>query len=220
MHYSFGECTLDTESRALTRKGEPAHLSPKAFELLRVLLERRPRVVRKRELMSALWPDTFVVEANLPVIVGEVRDAIGDLSADPRAIKTHHGIGYSFTASVTESRSLLDPLDQDGWQVFLRIGKRRIVLAPGPNIVGRDPDCDVYIKDASVSRNHARITVKGGSATLVDLGSKNGTRYAGVLLEQPTELADGDELVFGTVQARVFVTSRNDPMSTMTLTTP
>jgi pSer/pThr/pTyr-binding forkhead associated (FHA) protein len=149
-----------------------------------------------------------------------VRDAIGDQSADPRAIKTHHGIGYSFTAIVTESRSLLDPADQDGVQVFLRIGKRRILLAPGPNVVGRDQDCDVYINDASVSRNHGRITVTGGGATLVDLGSKNGTRYAGALLEGPIELADGDDVVFGSVEARFFVTSRRDPMSTTTLTTP
>lgn len=53
-------------------------LSPKAFELLRLLVEDRPRVVPKAELMQRLWPDSFVEEANLPVLVAEARATIGD----------------------------------------------------------------------------------------------------------------------------------------------
>src|SRR5437870_5496759 len=103
MRYTFGHCRLDVASRELTLRKNAVHLSPKAFELLCLLIEHRPRVLTKAELMTALWPQTFVVEANLPVIVGELRSALGDRSASSSAIKTHHGVGYSFAAEARES---------------------------------------------------------------------------------------------------------------------
>ena len=86
MRFSFGNCQLDTASREFVRRGEAVHLSPKAFDLLRLLIEQRPRVVSKAELMQALWPDTFVVEGNLPVLVAEVREALGDRAEAAKVI--------------------------------------------------------------------------------------------------------------------------------------
>ena len=83
MRYAFGRCQLDTESRDVALDGASMHLSPKAFELLRLLIEGRPRVVPKAELMQRLWPDSFVEEANLPVLIAEVRAAIGDAGGMP-----------------------------------------------------------------------------------------------------------------------------------------
>ena len=86
--YRFGEFVLDSESRQLLRACEPRHISPKAFHLLEVLVSSRPRVWSKRELQDLLWPDTTVVEANLPNLVAEVRALKAmllipaDLSAD------------------------------------------------------------------------------------------------------------------------------------------
>lgn len=195
--------------------GAAVHISPKAFELLSLLIEQRPRVLTKVDLMQALWPDTFVVEANLPVIVGEVRAALGDRSATSSAVKTHHGIGYSFIAEVSESRAGI--ATHDGPQPFLKSGPRRIMLAQGANMVGRDHECDVYLNDVSVSRHHARIVVNGESAVLVDLASKNGTLVHGVKIDGPTNLVDGDEIVFGSVEVRFFATFNKEPLSTMTL---
>src|SRR4029077_13965470 len=81
--YRFGEFVLDSETRQLLRASQPRHVSPKAFHLLEVLVSSRPRVWSKRELQDLLWPDTTVVEANLPNLVAEVRSALED---DPQQI--------------------------------------------------------------------------------------------------------------------------------------
>jgi len=216
MRYSFGDCWLDTASREFSRRGQSVHLSPKAFDLLCTLIQQRPRVVGKAELMQALWPDTFVVEGNLPVIVAEVRDALGDRAFSATAIKTHHGIGYGFTLDVEES-SHARRADPDDPQLLLIVGSRHLALNPGANGVGREPTCDVYINDASVSRSHAQIEVRGETATIKDLGSKNGTRVRGSLLASPADLQDGDEIAFGSVKARFIIKRRRDPRSTVTL---
>ena len=216
MRYTFGDCVLDTKSREFLRGSSQVHLSPKAYELLHLLIAQRPRVVSKAELMEALWPDTFVVEGNLPVIVAELRSAIGSRPTVAAAvIKTHHGIGYSFAVPVQASNSKA-PLDPDGPRAELKIGRRRIALGPGDNEIGRDPECDIHINDASVSRGHARITIAGAVATLVDHGSKNGTTVNGRLIEAPVELQDGDELTFGQIPA-TYEIARRDSDSTLTL---
>ena len=216
MRYAFGRCRLDTASRELVRDGEAVHLSPKAFELLRLLIHARPSVLTKAQLMSQLWPDAFVVEANLPVLIGEVRGALGDVGAAASSIKTHHGVGYSFVSDVRETRSSGDLVSADGPLALLRIGSRTIVLGPGVNTVGRDAECDVCLNDASVSRVHARIAVDGSAATVEDLDSKNGTTLRGDRLSARTVLHDGDELVFGSVHAQFVVDSRGSP-TTITL---
>jgi DNA-binding winged helix-turn-helix (wHTH) protein len=216
MRYAFGRCRLDTASRELVRDGEPVHLSPKAFELLRALIEARPAVLTKAQLMSRLWPDAFVVEANLPVLIGEVRSALGDVDLSMSAIKTHHGVGYSFVSDVRETRSSGDLIPPDGPVALLRVGGRTIVLGNGPNSVGRDPECDVHLADASVSRHHARVVVNGEQTTIEDLGSKNGTVLRGRRVEAPTPIADGDELAFGNVKVRFCLDRRDDP-TTITL---
>lgn len=216
MIYLFGRCQLNISSRALTRDEEPVHLSPKAFHLLRLLIERRPKVLTKTELMEQLWPDAFVVEANLPVLVGEVRTATGDGGDGSPVIRTHHGIGYSFAAQTTEMGSFAGHAAGDGTRLVLHVVGRRIMLAPGINRVGRDHDVIVYLNDASVSRAHARIIVEGTTATVEDLSSKNGTWVNGVPTHTSTTLTDGDELMFGSVRAR-FVIERPDDPTTQTL---
>jgi DNA-binding winged helix-turn-helix (wHTH) protein len=63
--YEFGECRLDVQRRVLTRNGHPVPLQPKTFELLLLMVRSPGRAFSKEELMKALWPDTFVEEANL-----------------------------------------------------------------------------------------------------------------------------------------------------------
>lgn len=94
--YRFGEFVLDSETRQLLRACQPLHVSPKAFHLLEALLSSRPRVWSKRELQDLLWPDTTVVEANLPNLVAEVRAALEDDPQRPRYVRTVHRYGYGF----------------------------------------------------------------------------------------------------------------------------
>lgn len=216
MRYTFGHCRLDTASRELSRDGADVHLSPKAYELLRSLIEHRPRVMTKQELMDELWPHTFVVEANLHVLIGELRSALGERSARTSSIKTHHGIGYSFAAAVLEARSRPRTAARDKSRIALLIGTRRVTLAAGRYQVGRDQECDVVLDDTSVSRRHAGLRVAGASLVVEDLGSKNGTHVNGRRIDAPTEAADGDSIAFGTVQATVVI-SRGAARSTVTI---
>jgi DNA-binding winged helix-turn-helix (wHTH) protein len=216
MTFRFGNLTLDTESRALTRDGRPIAISPKAFKLLQILLEERPRAIPKAELHRRLWPDTVVSEVNLPTLIAEIRQAIGDGARAPEFIRTVYGYGYAFCGSaVAMSRDgrLAVPSDQ----VFrLLWGQREVALAEGENILGRGTDSLVWIDAQSVSRRHARVMVASGLATLEDLGSKNGTFVNGVRLGSAIALRDGDELRIGNVPMTLKVYSK--PSSTETAT--
>ena len=80
MRLLFGDFAFDPDARDLLRGGQRVELSPKALELLRALLEARPRALSRNQLQDRLWPTTFVAESNLPSLIKEVRTAL--LSAD------------------------------------------------------------------------------------------------------------------------------------------
>ena len=96
--YEFGLFQLDLERRVFTREHQVLPLAPKTFDLL-VLLVRSPgRAISKQELMNALWPDTFVEEANLTFQISVLRKALGEDGA--RWVETVPKHGYRFSADV------------------------------------------------------------------------------------------------------------------------
>jgi Predicted integral membrane protein len=105
MRFRFGECVLDEDSRELLRGGESVHLTPKAFQLMTILLRERPRAVSKNELQDRLWPATFVAESNLPSLIREVRGAIDDSARGGQHLRTIHGFGYAFCGTAEELES-------------------------------------------------------------------------------------------------------------------
>jgi DNA-binding winged helix-turn-helix (wHTH) protein len=207
MPLHFGDCVFDLETRLLSRGGEVLDVSPKAFRLLEVLIERRPKAISKDDLQQILWPKTFVSEGNLARLVTELRHAIGDNAEDPHLLRTVHGFGYAFSGSVDEVREHAS----DGDPKFahrLFCGPREIGLRPGENILGRDPDVAVFLDHRSVSRHHARITISGEHAILEDLQSKNGTFLRGNRISAPARLSDQDDIRIG----RVSLVFRSFPM--------
>jgi DNA-binding winged helix-turn-helix (wHTH) protein len=96
MSLAFGPFALDQERRQLLRSGEPVPLEAKAFELLCLLLVRRPRVLSKAQIRDVLWPGTSVGETSLPRLVTALRQALGDDAQQSRFIRTAHGFGYAF----------------------------------------------------------------------------------------------------------------------------
>lgn len=100
--YEFDEFRVDPVRRRLTRGGELVPLTPKAFSILLVLLERRGEVVEKEELIQKVWPDTFVTEANLTQNVSSLRKALGERASESRYVVTVPGRGYSFVGDVLE----------------------------------------------------------------------------------------------------------------------
>ena len=98
--YEFGPYQLDPCKRILTREGEGIPLTPKATEILLVLVKHAGQLVEKDELLKEVWPDTFVEEANLSQNVFTLRRALGDDRAEPRYIETVARRGYRFLATV------------------------------------------------------------------------------------------------------------------------
>src|SRR5262245_6487291 len=143
MRTRFLQFIVDTETRQLLSDGTEIHLSPKAFDLLCVLLSRRPNVVGKEELLRQVWPKSFVEEANLNVLIGEVRRAVNDNAQSPRCIRTVHGVGYAFCGSVVDDESM--PTKRvPRTKYWLTTKDRQFPLNEGENIIGRDPSCAVW----------------------------------------------------------------------------
>lgn len=214
--YRFGTFILDSASRQLLRGDEPVHLSPKAFDVLRILVARGPAAVGKAELHDLIWPGTFVADASLTMVVAEIRRALGDEAQAPRFVRTVHRFGYAFCASVDQGDSRVggEPSSRApaAWIVW---SGRALVLRDGENVIGRDPRCDVWLDAAGVSRRHARIHMARGAATLEDLGSKNGTLLRDAPVTSMMPLRDGDVIQFGSVEAEFRLWSERGATETI-----
>ena len=196
MRLVFGDCEFDSGRRVLLRAGTAIPLSPKAFELLEVLLDRRPEAIAKGDLLERLWPKTFVSDASLHNLVAEIRAALGDAPQTARYIRTVPRFGYAFQGDVRSASGSV-PRSIPGARLIS--GEREWLLSEGTNLVGRDCDCAVRIDSSTLSRHHARIVVSSGQATIEDLGSKNGTLVNGSPVSNAVPLQDSDEIQVGAV---------------------
>ena len=195
----FDGWVFDADARQLLHGSEAVRLSPKAFELLGVLIARRPNALAKAQLKDLLWPETFVSDENLPSLVSEIRNALGDDPRGSRYARTVQRFGYAFCASVeADGRPAASPPGEPSFRLILTT--REIVLPDGESVLGRSRDVAVWLDSSSVSRRHARIVVAAGQATIEDLDSKNGTRVQGTRIAGKTPLADGDEIRVGVVR--------------------
>lgn len=203
MSTRFGQFVLDEERRQLTKDGQPVGVSPKAFLLLQILLEERPKVVAKQQLIERLWPDTFVEEANVRNLIAEIRRVTG-----PRLIRTVHRFGYAFEGPAFDvgSRRSSARLD-DGMQSY--------PLMEGVNVIGRDDACAVALEAHGVSRQHAQIRVAGDCATIEDLDSKNGTWVNGRRIASPASLRAGDTIRVGVVALTYRINAADKGTSTL-----
>jgi DNA-binding winged helix-turn-helix (wHTH) protein len=165
MAVQFGSFVLDVARRELRRDGAAVHLTPKAFDLLRLLVTEAPRVVTKTELHERLWPGTFVSDATLVGLVKEVRRAVDDRDPASPVIRTAHRVGYAFCLDVRAAPGPSAPAGPASSPAshWLVVPGRRLALHEGENVVGRDPASDVWLDAAGVSRRHAQIVVRGAA---------------------------------------------------------
>ena len=190
----FGSFQLAADARRLTRGGLPLHLTPKAFDLLVLLVDAAPRVVPKSELHARLWPDSFVADTTLVGLVKEVRRVLDDVDPGAPIIRTVNRVGYAFAAPLLlAAPAVAMPAH------WLVADGRSFPLYDGHNPIGREPRSAVWLDSSGVSRRHATITIADGEATLADVGSKNGTTLNGTPVGNPVRLRDGDRLVIGTL---------------------
>jgi len=213
----FGDYTLDDDRRQLLGAGASIHISPKAYELLKLLLVLRPKAVSKADLQARLWPDTFVSEVNLAALISELRAALGEPGRHGRFIRTVHGFGYAFgyEEAVTENdredpaHAVVVPDSERATPAretassaatcWLTWGEREYPLREGAQVIGRGAAADVRIDALSISREHARLFCGADGATVEDLESKNGTWIGRASVNGPTRIEDGDEIRLETV---------------------
>lgn len=103
--FEFGSFVLDPAKQQLFRDGDTVPLTPKTFDLLRVLVENHDRTLSKEELIKSVWPDSFVDQSNLTQQVAMIRRALGDTAGDSRFVTTVPARGYRFTAEVVRRPS-------------------------------------------------------------------------------------------------------------------
>ena len=241
MPLRFDRFLVDDAGRRLLRDGADVHLTPKALELLLLLVEKRPAAVSKAAIMNALWPDTHVLEANVSNLVGEVRAALGEDSAQPRFIRTVPRYGYSFQADLARplppspaspsasAVPLPTPAGPGGPQagppsasplpvavaslLSLVTETRRLPLPVGSTILGREGVAAELLNSPLVSRQHARIDVVGDLAFIEDLGSKNGCTVEGQRISGRVQLTPGHRIGIGPIVVRLV---RDDEDATRT----
>jgi DNA-binding winged helix-turn-helix (wHTH) protein len=218
MPVRFGPFLLDPETRQLHREGREVHLTPKAWELLELLVRSRPRAVSKTAIKTRLWPDAHVGAGSLTVLVAELRTGLADDARQPSWIRTVVRYGYAFVGMATDEAAGTTGAPAASPAPSPRVvwGPRVLPLVEGENSVGRDEDVGLRIDAPGISRRHAVVRVRGGEAMLEDLGSKNGTFVGGRRLEGPVTLQDGDVFVLGDV-GLVF---RTGPLVGPTATAP
>ena len=195
MQAKFGAFTFDDATREMRLGDQLVHLSPKAFDLLGLILRRRPNAVSKADLQSELWPDTFVSDGSLAVLVAEIRRVLGDSAHRPSFLRTVNRFGYAFVAADLATDAF--PPVRTAAPCSLTWGAERARLKPGENVLGRDPETDVCIDAIGVSRRHAVIVVGDDEVTLRDLSSKNGTFTNGTRVTSPVPLSDDTEIRLG-----------------------
>lgn len=155
LYYEFGPYQLSVNTRLLKRSGETISLTPKAADILGLLIMKAGQLVEKDELLKEIWPDTFVEEANLSQNIFYLRKALGDDRVDPRYIETVTRRGYRFVAAVRVVEAEENHLSNGV------VGKSRPVVAvlPFTNLVG-DPEVEYLVQGLTdnIINNLSRIS--------------------------------------------------------------
>jgi DNA-binding winged helix-turn-helix (wHTH) protein/TolB-like protein len=132
--YEFSRFRFDPENHLLECEGSPISLTPKAFDILLVLVENGNRLTTKEELMRKVWPDSFVEEANLTVNISALRKQLGETPNGQQYIETVPKKGYRFAVPVAHSqadnheangRSVI-PTDKASREIVVRGEDRRV----------------------------------------------------------------------------------------------
>jgi DNA-binding winged helix-turn-helix (wHTH) protein/tetratricopeptide (TPR) repeat protein len=173
---AFGSFRLDTVNHCLWRDDERAPLTPKAFDVLRYLVEHGERLVTPDELLEALWPETYVNPEGIRKYILEIRKVLGDRSGQPTFIKTFPKRGYQFMAAVVVQRtvaSTVAPHELSRNMVgrheglarlneYLQLalsGRRQVVFVTGEAGVGKTTLVDAFQQQAA---RHSGLRVARG----------------------------------------------------------
>lgn len=164
MAWSFGPFLLDPDRHELTRDGATIHVEPQVFALLLHLVRHRDRMVTKDELSDVVWPDHAASDASIASRVKFARAALGDDGVRQAFIRTIHGIGFRFVASVAETASTKPhpPPPPDARQY--RLGRPSIAVLP-LRLLSVDQDLSVLAEAIPYEIIHALSRLRWLSVT-------------------------------------------------------
>ena len=130
-HKYFSPYALDLVNECLWQGSQAVKIRPKAFAVLKYLVDHPSQLITKEELLGVIWPDTFVSDAVLKVTIRELREALHDDPKLPRFIETAHRRGYRFIAPMDDEKVSVGPNLLSTHQA-----QRTTILSSG--VVGRD----------------------------------------------------------------------------------
>ncbi len=170
----FEPFRLDTVNHCLWRAHEQVPLTPKAFDVLRYLVEHADRLVTQEEILEALWPETYVNPEGIRKYVLEIRKVLGDRPDQPVFIRTLPKRGYQFVAAVSDDRAVatsaaaMDAADSlvgrvaelDQLNDYLERalgGQRQVIFVTGEAGIGKTTLVDLFQQHAARRRSDLRI---------------------------------------------------------------
>lgn len=196
--FRFGDFELDVAAFTLRRQGTVVRLEKIPMEVLVLLVERAGALVARDSIYAALWGSEVFLDrdAAINTAIRKIRRALGEDGDRPRFLETVVGKGYRFVGPIV--RGGIEAANQvTGYRVTR--GTQAFALQAGENVIGRDPDVQVFLDHPSVSRRHARISITPGRVVLEDLNSRNGTYVDGCGITSPTDLHDGTIIGVGPI---------------------
>lgn len=190
--YYFGPFRLDVSEHMLVRDGHPVPLTPKVFDVLKLLVQNAGHLVEKESLLKEVWQDSFVEEGTLNRSVSVLRKALGDSPSGHRYIETVPTRGYRFVAQVTEC------LDADSNAVTELHG------SPAVDVESPHSDSQAILRRSAPAAFRIRISKRAAGAT----GALMVVAAIAYALVGPTELKRNGAGTFAPVHRQVTFAGR------------
>jgi DNA-binding winged helix-turn-helix (wHTH) protein/TolB-like protein/tetratricopeptide (TPR) repeat protein len=132
--YRFDGFVVDAQNFVVERGDQPVSLTPRAFDVLLLLLKNRGQVVEKRQMFDEIWKDTFVSDNALTKVIKELRQSLGDSVDEPKFIETIPKRGYRFIATLNgaeapvDERSPVETTNERPWRTTVSIVGMSVLL--------------------------------------------------------------------------------------------
>jgi len=172
----FGAFCLTPSERLITRDGRPVEIGGRSFDLLTALADRAGRVLAKRELLKAVWPDVVVEDGSLRFHMANLRRILGDGEDGARYIATQVGVGYAFVAPVTRVAAATIPpaveaASGEPLQLSIKPSPDRSVQLPRrlDRLIGRSADLQLLCGRIAETRVFTIVGAAGVGKTSVAL---------------------------------------------------
>ena len=133
--FTFGPFRFDETNECVWEGAKSIQLRPKAYAVLKYLLERPNALVTKQQLLDDVWRDTFVTDAVLKDSIRQLREALRDDAKEPRFIETAHRRGYRFIEEVRETSERVAPSESTPVSSYAEI---RQACVASVNVLGRE----------------------------------------------------------------------------------